>query len=163
MIGSTMFVVRWSNESVSLLLDPPEVAGIHCSVDIRQCQLQAGRLSGDEQFNSNGPLQVGGIYFGAERLRDLATSLGLQRHELPLGEGFAGCIKNLTVAQGSQRKLYSLGTPSDFSDEDSFKGGCDLEFAAAVVALNMNLNFLIAILRVLTVFLTAVRSDGHVQ
>jgi len=151
-------IVRWSNESVSLLLDPPEVpGGLHCATDIRQCQLQSGRPRGNKQFlNSNGPLQVGGLYFGADRLGDLAANLGLQRHELPSGESFAGCIKNLTVAQGNRKRLYSLGTPSDFSDDDSFKGGCDLEFAAAVVALNMNLNFLIAILCVLTIILTAV-------
>ena len=40
-------------------------------------------------------------------------------------------------------KLYSLGNPSDFSDEETFKEGCDLQFAAAVMALNMNMNFLI--------------------
>ena len=38
---------------------------------------------------------------------------------------------------------YSLGNPSDFSDEETFKEGCDLQFAAAVMALNMNMNFLI--------------------
>ena len=40
-------------------------------------------------------------------------------------------------------QLYSLGNPSDFSDEETFKEGCDLQFAAAVMALNMNMNFLI--------------------
>ena len=39
--------------------------------------------------------------------------------------------------------LYSLGNPSDHSDDETFKEGCDLQFAAAVMALNMNMNFLI--------------------
>jgi len=144
--------LRWSNESVSLIID-----GGACSNDIRHCQLQASRPGGDSQFlNSNGPLQVGGLYFGEDRLRDLAAKLGLSRHKMPVGTGFAGCMKNLSVTQGSKSILYSLGNPADFSDDESYKEGCDLEFAAAVVALNMNMNFLIAILVCLAVILTAV-------
>ena len=119
--------------------------------------MQANRPGGNSQFlNSNGPLQIGGLYFGEDRLRDLSAKLGLSRHKMPLGTGFAGCIKNLTVMQGSRSMLYSLGNPADFSDDESYKEGCDLEFAAAVVALNMNMNFLIAILVCLAVILTAV-------
>ena len=51
---------------------------------------------------------------------------------------------------------YSLGNPSDFSDEETFKEGCDLQFASAVMALNMNMNFLIGILVALAVILTGV-------
>lgn len=144
--------VKWSNESVSM-----EIDGGACSNDIRHCQLQASRPGGNSQFlNSNGPLQIGGLYFGEDRLRDLSAKLGLSRHKMPVGTGFAGCIKNLTVKQGGRSKLYSLGNPSDFSDDETYREGCDLEFAAAVVALNMNMNFLIAILVCLAVILTAV-------
>jgi len=144
--------LRWSNDSVSLIID-----GGACSNDIRHCQLQGNRPRGNSQFlNSNGPLQIGGLYFGEDRLRDLSAKLGLSRHKMPLGTGFAGCMKNLTVVQGNKATLYSLGNPADFSDEESYKEGCDLEFAAAVVALNMNMNFLIAILVCLAVILTAV-------
>merc|ERR1711983_47771 len=57
---------------------------------------------------------------------------------------------------GNRLKLYSLGNPSDFSDEETFKEGCDLQFAAAVMALNMNMNFLIGILVCLAVILTVI-------
>jgi len=144
--------LKWSNDSVSLVID-----GGACSNDIRHCSLQANRPGGNSQYlNSNGPLQIGGLYFGEDRLRDLSAKLGVSRHKMPVGTGFAGCIKNLTVTQGSQTILYSLGNPADYSDDESFKEGCDLEFAAAVVALNMNMNFLIAILVCLAVILTAV-------
>jgi len=75
---------------------------------------------------------------------------------MPVGQGFAGCMKNLSVTQGGVTTLYSLGNPADFQDEESFKEHCDMEFVGALSTLNMNLNFLIAILVVLAVILTAV-------
>ena len=74
---------------------------------------------------------------------------------MPVGVGFAGCMENLSVVQGDRTKVYSLGNPSHFSEEESYKEGCDLEFAAAVVALSMDMNFLVAILVLLSVVLTA--------
>merc|ERR1719340_433280 len=65
-------------------------------------------------------------------------------------------MKNLTVIQGNKKTRYSLGNPSDFSDEETFREGCDLQFAAAVMALNMNMNFLIGILVCLAVILTVI-------
>merc|ERR1719295_1047723 len=65
-------------------------------------------------------------------------------------------MKNLTVVQGNKKTRYSLGNPSDFSDEETFKEGCDLAFADAVMALNMNMNFLIGILVALAVILTVI-------
>merc|ERR1719340_389165 len=65
-------------------------------------------------------------------------------------------MKNLTVIQGNKKTRYSLGNPSDFSDEETFREGCDLQFAAAVMALNMNMNFLIGILVCLAIILIAV-------
>ena len=38
-----------------------------------------------------------------------------------VGQGFAGCMKNLSVTQGGVTTLYSLGNPADFQDEESFK------------------------------------------
>ena len=92
---------------------------------------------------------------------------------LQVGQGFAGCMKNLSVTQGGVTTLYSLGNPADFQDEETFKveiyqytgmltdlfsyqEHCDMEFVGALSTLNMNLNFLIAILVVLAVILTAV-------
>ena len=40
-----------------------------------------------------------------------------------VGQGFAGCMKNLSVTQGGVTTLYSLGNPADFQDEESFKVG----------------------------------------
>ena len=77
--------------------------------------IQASRPRGKAQFfNSNGPLQVGGLYFGADRLRDLAFELGVARETLPVGESFAGCMRDMRVAEndGSARWI-SLGTPAD--------------------------------------------------
>jgi hypothetical protein len=102
------------------------------------------------------PLEVGGLYFGHDRVSDLARGLGIDKLKLPYGDGFAGCMKNLTVTQGTRLTRYSLGNPSDFSDEETFKEGCDLQFAAAVMALNMNMNFLIGILVALAVILTVI-------
>ena len=82
-------------------------------------------------------------------------------------------MKNLSVTQGGVTTLYSLGNPADFQDEETFKveiyqysekltdlvayqEHCDMEFVGALSTLNMNLNFLIAILVVLAVILTAV-------
>lgn len=70
-------------------------------------------------MNSNGPLQVGGLYFGHDRIADLAkgdkafsasrtllkyfiSGLGKPVEQLPYGVGFAGCMKNLTVVQGTK-------------------------------------------------------------
>ena len=72
-------------------------------------------------------------YFVEDRLRDLGAKLGLSRHKMLVGTGFA-----------------------DFSYDESYKEGCELEFADAVVALNVNMNFLIAILVCLAVILMAV-------
>ncbi len=151
--------VKWSNQSIEMTIDDGA-----CPEGFRQCNLQSRRPQGRSQYmNSNGPLQVGGLYFGHDRVTDLARGLGIDKLKLPYGDGFAGCMKNLTVTQGKRYEnhtydsyvhviyiiecfrltRYSLGNPSDFSDEETFKEGCDLQFAAAVMALNMNMNFLI--------------------
>merc|ERR1719342_1618590 len=143
--------VRWSNDTIIMTID-----GAEC-IDTRQCELRARRPQGPSQFmNSNGPLQVGGLYFGHDRISDLARGLGVDKLKLPAGEGFAGCIKNLTIMQGNRLSIYSLGNPSDNSGDETFKQGCDLAFADAVMALNMNMNFLIGILVALAVILTVI-------
>ena len=35
------------------------------------------------------------------------------RKELPEGEGFVGCIKNLTFSASGKNHLYDLGSPAD--------------------------------------------------
>ena len=76
-------------------------------------------------------------------MKELSRSLGINRQLMPVtmqyrsylgnfkdilftndvqvGQGFAGCMKNLTVTQGGVTTLYSLGNPADFQDEESFK------------------------------------------
>merc|ERR1719427_2571710 len=77
--------IKWSNETVSMTID-----GGACS-EFSHCNLQADRPHGRSQFmNSNGPLQVGGLYFGHGRISDLARGLGVDPLKLPDGEGFAG-------------------------------------------------------------------------
>ena len=45
----------------------------------------------------------------------------LMNDYVQVGQGFAGCMKNLSVTQGGVTTLYSLGNPADFQDEESFK------------------------------------------
>ena len=76
-------------------------------------------------------------------MKELSRSLGINRQLMPVimqcrsylgsfkdvlfmndvqvGQGFAGCMKNLSVTQGGVTTLYSLGNPADFQDEESFK------------------------------------------
>lgn len=79
--------------------------------------------------------------------------LPFSRLEMPLGSGFAGCIRNLTYSAAGKTFLYDLGSPSEGSN---FTPGCDDEFVAAVVALGINTNFLIAILVCLAIILVVV-------
>lgn len=72
---------------------------------------------------------------------------------MPDGEGFAGCIRNLTFNGGGRNTLYDLGSPSD---GEHFTPGCNDEFVQAVVAIGLNTNFLIGILVCLLVILIMV-------
>ncbi len=72
---------------------------------------------------------------------------------MPDGKGFAGCIKNLTFSADGKNSLYDLGSPSD---GENYRAGCNEGFVAAPVALNLNMNFLIAILVCLAIILIAV-------
>ena len=72
---------------------------------------------------------------------------------MPVGKGFAGCIKNLTFSANGKNTLYDLGNPAE---GDNFTPGCDAGFVAAPIALNLNMNFLIAILVCLAIILVAV-------
>ena len=75
------------------------------------------------------------------------------RLALPNGDGFAGCIKNLTFTADGKRTVYDLGSPAD---GENFTPGCNEEFVAAVTAINLNMNFLIAILVCLAIIMIAV-------
>ena len=72
---------------------------------------------------------------------------------MPIGAGFAGCIRNLTYSGAGKNYLYDLGSPAD---GENYTPGCDDEFVQAVTALGINTNFLIAILVCLTVILVLV-------
>ena len=100
----------WSNSTVNLILDNGD-----CLPSIGDCQLLASRPRGGAQYmNSNGPLQVGGLYFGKDRLRDLAAELRVARDTLPAGDSFAGCLRDLRVSENGGTPLWiSLGTPAD--------------------------------------------------
>merc|ERR1712029_1014041 len=71
----------------------------------------------------------------------------------PNGIGFAGCIKNMTFSANGENYLYDLGSPADGRH---FIPGCNDEFASPVHQLNLNMNFLIAILVCLAIILIAV-------
>jgi len=75
------------------------------------------------------------------------------RLEMPNGKGFAGCIKNMTFSANGENFLYDLGSPADGRH---YTPGCNDEFVAAVTAINLNMNFLIAILVCLAIILIAV-------
>jgi len=47
------------------------------------------------------------------------------RKKMPEGDGFVGCIKNLTFTADSRTRLYDLGSPAD---GDNYTPGCDAEF-----------------------------------
>lgn len=87
------------------------------------------------------------------------------RNALPVGKGFAGCIKNLTFNANGKQMLYDLGNPAD---GENYTPGCDDEFVQAVTATDLNMNFLIAILvciaiiLVVVVALTVYRRKRHV-
>lgn len=59
----------------------------------------------------------------------------------------------MTLYTGNSRVLHNLGMPGD---GDNYSPGCDEEFVQAVVALNLNMNFLIAILVCLGIVLLTV-------
>lgn len=145
--------VRWTNDTVQMELDDKT-----CSNEIssprHNCFIQITTHEGTNHYlNTNGPLHVGGVSFGQGRFQDLADAIGLNRVEMPNGNGFAGCIKNLTFSAAGNTALYNLGSPSD---GENYTPGCDEEFVQAVIALNLNMNFLIAILVCLAIILVAV-------
>jgi len=139
----------WTNSSVKVVLDNGE-----CIPNLRDCQVQAGRPKGGFGFlNSNGPLQVGGLYFGRQRLHELASKLGVRREYLPAGRSYGGCIRDMRISEGGATRHVSLGTPAD---GEKYQDGCNMEYVLAREATGMNLNFLIIILVVLAVILITV-------
>ena len=71
---------------------------------------------------------------------------------MPEGQGFAGCIKNLTLTAGGKTTVYDLGSPAD---GENFQSGCSSEFALPT-KLDLNMEFLVAILVCLAIILVAV-------
>jgi len=138
--------LSWTNQTIRMKITEG------CN-SLLGCEIQLSRDRGVQKYlNTNGPLQVGGVYFGHSNLDNLAQLLSLQRHDLPNGKGLIGCIKNLTVVTGGKMKEYNLGHPSD---AENHKAGCDEEFVAAIIG-GMNLNFLVVILVCLTFILITV-------
>ncbi len=146
--------VRWTNDTVQMELDDKTCSNEISSIARHACFVQITTHDSSHHYlNTNGPLHVGGVSFSESKFTDLAQSMGLMRSELPEGKGFAGCIKNLTFSASGQTHLYDLGSPAD---GENFTPGCDEEFVAAVVAIGLNMNFLIAILVCLAIILVAV-------
>ena len=147
--------MRWTNDTVYMELDDGQ-----CTNEIdqkkNQCFVQITMHDETSHYlNVNGPMQVGGVSFGPSGFSQLSRLLSFDRKELPAGDGFTGCVRNLTFNGGAGFSdfLYDLGDPAD---GESFEPGCNEEFVQAVVALGINTHFLIAILVCLAVILILV-------
>ena len=70
--------VRWTNDTVQMELDDKS-----CSNEIQSCFSQITTHDSSHHYiNTNGPLHVGGVSFGAHRLAELANTLQLDRYEI---------------------------------------------------------------------------------
>ncbi|TRY62862.1 hypothetical protein TCAL_07709 [Tigriopus californicus] len=158
-------VIRWTNDTIQMELDQKT-----CSNEVsparNQCFLQITTHEWTHHYlNTNSPLHVGGVSFGGDRFSEISKSIGVTRTEMPDGEGFAGCIRNLTFNGGGRNTLYDLGSPSD---GEHFTPGCNDEFVQAVVAIGLNTNFLIGILvcllaiLIMVILLAVYRRRRHV-
>eukprot|EP00096_Caligus_rogercresseyi_P016358 TRINITY_DN898_c0_g1_i1.p1 TRINITY_DN898_c0_g1~~TRINITY_DN898_c0_g1_i1.p1 ORF type:complete len:1540 (+),score=519.42 TRINITY_DN898_c0_g1_i1:230-4849(+) len=146
--------MKWTNTSARMELDDNSCTSTGKSDKKNQCFVQVSmRKSRNSFLNVNGPLQIGGVSFGQQGIQELLNSLGLKSSELPYGDGFAGCIRNLTFIAGSRRVLYDLGSPSD---GDNYTPGCDAEFVQAVKALKFYHSYLIAVLIFLSCICAAI-------
>ena len=73
-------VMRWTNDTVQMELDDKSCSNEISATVQNQCFLQiAMHDSRHHYLNSNGPLQVGGVSFGAERFDEIASLVGLDR------------------------------------------------------------------------------------
>lgn len=146
--------VRWTNDTVQMELDDKSCSNEISSATRQNCFVQISTHEISHHYiNTNGPLHVGGVYFGPSRFDELSTSLKLDRLEMPKGKGFAGCIKNLTFTSDGKSTLYDLGNPAD---GENYTPGCNEGFVAAPVALNLDMSFLIAFIVVFAIVIVSV-------
>ncbi|XP_049959690.1 DE-cadherin [Schistocerca serialis cubense] len=130
--GKPHFIdILWSKTTIELDVD-------HCQMS--SCVSFKAPVPPNEYLNVNGPLQLGGTF------TDL-TVIGARLNwtNLPVMEGFGGCIRNLTF----NGKTYNLGMPGDAKNVDP---GCNRGLAKAV-SFGINTNFLVAILICIAIFL----------
>ncbi|XP_040581523.1 DE-cadherin [Lepeophtheirus salmonis] len=147
-------VMKWTNTSARMELDDNSCTSTGRSDKKNQCFIQISmRKSKNSFLNVNGPLQIGGVSFGTNGFQDLLQRLSLKSSEMPYGDGFAGCIRNLTYRAGSRTVLYDLGDPSD---GDNYTPGCDAEFVQAVKALKFYHSYVIVVLVFLACICAAV-------
>lgn len=71
--------MRWTNDTVQMELDDKT-----CSNDVltqrANCFVQISTHDSKNRYlNTNGPLHVGGVSFGASKFVDIAQQLGLER------------------------------------------------------------------------------------
>ena len=71
---------------------------------------------------------------------------------MPNGNGFNGCIKNLTFTSDGKSTLYDLGNPAD---GENFTPGCN-KVLAEPLALNLDMSFLIAFIVVFAIVIVSV-------
>ena len=74
--------IRWTNETIQMELDNQECANeISSGGDSRQKCFRQIMIHGTHHYiNTNGPLHVGGVSFGADKFQELAKKLKLNRY-----------------------------------------------------------------------------------
>ena len=72
--------VRWTNDTVQMELDDKSCSNEISSATRQNCFVQISTHEISHHYiNTNGPLQVGGVSFGAKGFQDLSDALGLNR------------------------------------------------------------------------------------
>ena len=72
--------VRWTNHTVQMDLADKTCSNEISSASRHNCFRQIMIHDSTHHYiNTNGPLQVGGVSFGADRFQDLSSALGLDR------------------------------------------------------------------------------------
>lgn len=129
--------IIWTNTSIEMKVD---------SCNLPSCLSLSPPIGPNEYLNVNGPLQLGGSFVNL----GMVAATRNWTHK-PLGNGFNGCIRNLTF----NSRLYNLGAPSLSHNVDF---SCTRGTAVAV-SFGIDASFLIAIfvcLAVLLILLLAV-------
>ncbi|XP_022902196.1 DE-cadherin [Onthophagus taurus] len=122
-----------ASHTISIEFDPKEIAFSvdHCHTS--DCVTLAHPKGPNTLLNVNGPLQVGGT---REPLKELGEIFRWEH--MPVEQGFAGCIRNLTY----NSYLYDLGMPGE---HENARPNCNFGISKAVT-FGIDSNFLVAIL-----------------